>query len=217
MNNAGIKYIFIDEVSMISEIIWCILCHLNKYFKRTTTMMMIISMMVRILILILRSNNDIIIGDSNNDSTVTVVVVDIGESRGGGGCRRRLFFTRVFIFRETLAAYVFYAGHNNDSINDVYIYIYIYIYIHIYIYIYVYTHTHTHTRVFIYIYIYIYIACSRLAPRGEMQCLNFHTTLPALTIHQRLMHRRTRNAYRSQCWDAKQAIKSHYRASAFII
>ena len=28
--NAGIKYIFIDEVSMVSERIWCILCHLKK-------------------------------------------------------------------------------------------------------------------------------------------------------------------------------------------
>ena len=31
--NAGIKYIFIDEVSMVSERIWCILCHLKKEFN----------------------------------------------------------------------------------------------------------------------------------------------------------------------------------------
>ena len=28
--DAGIKYIFISEVGMISERIWCILCHLKK-------------------------------------------------------------------------------------------------------------------------------------------------------------------------------------------
>ena len=33
LKNAGIKYIFIDEVSMVSEIIWCILCHLKKQFN----------------------------------------------------------------------------------------------------------------------------------------------------------------------------------------
>ena len=32
LNDAGIKYISIDEVSMISERIWCILCHLKKQF-----------------------------------------------------------------------------------------------------------------------------------------------------------------------------------------
>ena len=30
---AGIKYVFIDEVSMVSEHIWCILCHLKNEFK----------------------------------------------------------------------------------------------------------------------------------------------------------------------------------------
>ena len=30
LKDAGIKYIFIDEVSMVSENIWCILCPLNK-------------------------------------------------------------------------------------------------------------------------------------------------------------------------------------------
>ena len=30
LKDAGIKYIFIDEVSMVSERIWCILCHLKK-------------------------------------------------------------------------------------------------------------------------------------------------------------------------------------------
>ena len=30
LKHAGIKYISIDEVSMVSEIIWCILCHLKK-------------------------------------------------------------------------------------------------------------------------------------------------------------------------------------------
>ena len=30
---AGIKHIFIDEVSMVSEILWCILCHSEKYFN----------------------------------------------------------------------------------------------------------------------------------------------------------------------------------------
>ena len=33
LKNAGIKYIFIDEVSMVSERIWCILCHLKKEFN----------------------------------------------------------------------------------------------------------------------------------------------------------------------------------------
>ena len=30
LKGAGIKYISIDEVSMVSERIWCILCHLKK-------------------------------------------------------------------------------------------------------------------------------------------------------------------------------------------
>ena len=30
LKDAGIKFIFIDEVSMVSEKIWCILCHLEK-------------------------------------------------------------------------------------------------------------------------------------------------------------------------------------------
>ena len=30
LKDAGINYIFIDEVSMVSERIWCILCHLKK-------------------------------------------------------------------------------------------------------------------------------------------------------------------------------------------
>ena len=30
---AGIKQMFIDEVSMIREITWCILCHLKKQFN----------------------------------------------------------------------------------------------------------------------------------------------------------------------------------------
>ena len=30
LKNAGIKYISIDEVSMVSEGIWCILCHLEN-------------------------------------------------------------------------------------------------------------------------------------------------------------------------------------------
>ena len=30
LKDAGIKYMFIDEVSMISEIIWCILYHLKN-------------------------------------------------------------------------------------------------------------------------------------------------------------------------------------------
>ena len=30
LKTAGIKYIFIDEVDMVSERIWCILCHLKK-------------------------------------------------------------------------------------------------------------------------------------------------------------------------------------------
>ena len=33
LKNAGIKYIFIDGVSMVSERIWCILCHLKKEFN----------------------------------------------------------------------------------------------------------------------------------------------------------------------------------------
>ena len=33
LKDAGIKYIFIDEVSMVSERIWCILCHLQKEFN----------------------------------------------------------------------------------------------------------------------------------------------------------------------------------------
>ena len=33
LKNSGIKYIFIDEISMISERIWCILCHLKKQFN----------------------------------------------------------------------------------------------------------------------------------------------------------------------------------------
>ena len=33
LKNAGIKYMFIDEVSMTSERIWCILCHLKKEFN----------------------------------------------------------------------------------------------------------------------------------------------------------------------------------------
>ena len=33
LKNAGIKYIFIDEVSMVSERIWCILCHLKNEFN----------------------------------------------------------------------------------------------------------------------------------------------------------------------------------------
>ena len=32
LKDGGIKYIFLDEVSMISEKIWCILCHLKKQF-----------------------------------------------------------------------------------------------------------------------------------------------------------------------------------------
>ena len=32
LKDAGIKYILIDEVSMISELIWCILCDLKKQF-----------------------------------------------------------------------------------------------------------------------------------------------------------------------------------------
>ena len=30
LKHAGIKYMFIDEVSMVSERTWCILCHLKK-------------------------------------------------------------------------------------------------------------------------------------------------------------------------------------------
>ena len=33
LKDAGINYIFIDEVSMASERIWCILCHLKKEFN----------------------------------------------------------------------------------------------------------------------------------------------------------------------------------------
>ena len=33
LKKAGIKYIFIDGVSMVSERIWCILCHLKKEFN----------------------------------------------------------------------------------------------------------------------------------------------------------------------------------------
>ena len=33
LKEAGIKYIFIDEVSMVSERIWCILCHLKEEFN----------------------------------------------------------------------------------------------------------------------------------------------------------------------------------------
>ena len=33
LKTAGIKYIFIDEVSMVSERIWCILCNLKKEFN----------------------------------------------------------------------------------------------------------------------------------------------------------------------------------------
>ena len=32
LKNAGMIYIFIDEVSMVSERTWCILCHLKKEF-----------------------------------------------------------------------------------------------------------------------------------------------------------------------------------------
>ena len=32
LKDAGIKYISIDEASMVSERIWCILCHLKKGF-----------------------------------------------------------------------------------------------------------------------------------------------------------------------------------------
>ena len=33
LKGAGIKYISIDEVSMVSERIWCILCHLKNQFN----------------------------------------------------------------------------------------------------------------------------------------------------------------------------------------
>ena len=33
LKDADIKYIFIDEVSMVSENIWCILYHLKKGFN----------------------------------------------------------------------------------------------------------------------------------------------------------------------------------------
>ena len=33
LKNAGVESIFIDEVSMVSERIWCIFCHLKKEFN----------------------------------------------------------------------------------------------------------------------------------------------------------------------------------------